>query len=276
MEQAKFIETVEGIKNKAIAQNKKISVDDIALELEKADIQLDEAQLKMVYAFLKTERIDIIDQEQMSVVLEDDGEECSWNQNEDGSADEFSNNETAVLAMYQEEVSGVCVLNDTQILECMNILADDTVENSVCKNTHDKLIHTFLKDVIRWVSNYQDGVVPMGDLIQEGNMTLMEAIFSFDYKKALESSNPTRKLKDYLKKAVISGAQGQIFEQESSNNVGMKIAGRVNAVNECAKSFYEEYGRKATVLEVADRMDMTEEEIKEIVDFSANKMEYIV
>lgn len=299
MEQAKFIETIELIKKKAVEQEKKISLAQIHEELERADLQLDEAQLKMVYAFLKTTQIEIVDDDDEDVILDEDTvkyftnasqeneeepsavvEEGNMSQNGDvvKASDEdkdLTDHEKEILQMYQDEVAGVPVMNDEQILECMKIMASSDSTKGQQDECRGKLVNTFLKDVIRWVANYKDGAVVMNDLIQEGNMAMMELIAGYDYAVALESTNPLRKLKDSVKKAVVGSAQGLIFEQESANNVGFKVAGRVNAVNECAKSIYEDFGRKATIAEVAEMMEMPEEEVREIVELSANKIEFI-
>lgn len=276
MEQQKFIETVEKIKEIAQAGGGKIHREEIDEKLQKEGMELDESQLKMVYAYLRTSKIEILDVDDISEVLGNSVEIISENAEETVTAEleetvpDMENREDEFVRLYQADIKDIPVLSEEELLEIMKRLAEG-------KNKADKeaVINTFLKDVVRWVKKYREGAVLMTDLIQEGNMGLMDGVESFDYGQALALENPVKKLREHLKKFVIKAAQNAIFSQESENNVGYKISGRVNAVNDCARELSEEFGRKVTIEEVAQKMEMSYEEIKEIADLSSNKIEYI-
>ncbi len=279
MEQQKFIETVEKIKESAQTNGGKIRQKEIDEKLRIEGMELNESQLKMVYAYLKTSKIQILDEEDVPEEkdAENPVEKNPGNVEEESTKDELEENvqdmenrEDEFVRLYQADLKDLPVLSEEELLEVMKRLATD-------KNKADMeaIINTFLKDVVRWVKNYREGAVLMTDLIQEGNMGLMEGVESFDYGQALNLENPVKKLRDFLRKSVIKAVQDAIYTQESENNVGYKISGRVNAVNDCARELAEDLGRKVTMEEVAEKMDMTFDEIKEIVDFSSNKIEYI-
>ncbi len=271
MEQQKFIETVEMIKDMAAANGNQISQAEIESTLVKAGMELSEEQLRLVYAYLKTSKVTVLGDEDVEAELEllkAEPEADSVENSEDDSTIEDKDDE--VVKMYQADIKAVTVLNEEEMLDVMKRLStnDD-------KSHREALINTFLKDVVRWVKDYAGGNVLMTDLIQEGNIGLMMAVAEFDYSAALSVEKPVKKLKDFLKKSVKDAALSIVYSQESENNVGYKIAGRVNAVNDCAKQLAEDFNRKVTIEEVAAEMKLSVEEVKEIVDLSSNKIEYI-
>ncbi len=189
--------------------------------------------------------------------------------------DSFENREAEFVRMYEEDLRGVPVLSDEQVLSVMQDIIKPVTTDEEAKKLQEKLINTYLKKVVSWLKAYEDTAVLMPDLIQDGNMALMETVKDFDYEGALNSDNPVRKLRDTVRKNVLKAAQASVYIQENENNVGYKIEGRVNAVNECAKQLSEEFSGKVTIAQVAEAMEMTEDDIRDIVKLTANKIEYI-
>lgn len=268
MEQQKFIETVELLKDKAESSGNKITKKEIDEMFTSDEMHLDASQLKMVYAYLKTSKIEIVDEEAPEPAEEDMA----------APVEEYEDKDMEFVRMYQADLKNVKTLPQEELIEAMK-----TPEEH-----REQIINTFLKDVIKWVKPYAGGTMLMSDLIQEGNMGLMEGAAAFNYEAAFaevsELKNAAeeqqdmavvKKLRDYLKKYVIKAAQAAAYEQESENNVGYKVAGRVNAINDCARELAEELGRKVTIDELCEKLEMTYEEVKEIVDLSSNKIEYI-
>lgn len=270
MEQKEFIEAVEKLRGIAEKNNNHIKKADIDKGLADSGINLDEKQLKMVYAYLKTSKITI---DEFDGTADITGADETGDMPEIADAADSEENymdDNEVVNMYLEDIRGIKTLSEEELLEAMKKLACGSDERTI-----ESVINTFLKNTVKWVKSFEEGAVLMTDLIQEGNMGLMSEVKSFDYKKALESGNPVRMLKDALKKAVIKAAADAVYEQDGENNVAYKIAGRVNAVNDCAKELSDELNRKVTIDEVAEKMDMSYDEIKEIIDLSSNKIEYI-
>lgn len=265
MDQKKFIKTIETVKEIAAVKGNKITKNEISDKIQTEGLNLDESQMNMVYAYLKTSKIDI---------LEESGEEANIEPMDESLETEevstLEEKDDEVVKLYQADIKNVIVLNEEELLDVMKKMSQKPD-----KNAAEKIVNTFLKDVVRWVKKYSEGGVLMTDLIQEGNMGLMLAVNDFDYAVALNQDEPVKKLKEELKKSVIKFAQNALYSQESESNVGYKIAGRVNAVNDCAKQMSEDFGRKVTVEEIAQEMNMTYEEVKEIVELSSNKIEFI-
>lgn len=268
MERQKFIETIERIKEKAEFGGNKITWKQMNEMFSSDEMYLDESQLKTVCAYLKSVGIEIID----GGVLEETEEKAAV------SEKEFGDRDLEFVRMYQADLKNVKELSQEELIEAMKAQEEH----------REQIIHTFLKDVIKWVKPYAGGIMLMSDLIQEGNMGLMEGAAAFDYEavfaetvgvekgsKEQQDMAAVRKLREYLKKTVIRAAQTAVYAQESENNVGYKAAGRVNAVNDCARNLAEDMGRKVTMEELAKKLEMTYEEVKEIVDLSSDSIEYI-
>lgn len=272
MEQQKFIETVEMIKDIAAENGNRISQSEIAGKLSDAGMELSDAQLRMVYAYLKTSKVSVLGDDdvwtEMDLLKADQDDDT--NESDESQKVTIEDKDDEVVKMYQADIKSVTALSEEEIIAAMKRLKDG--QN---KQDAEALVNTFLKDVVRWVKEYAGGSVLMTDLIQEGNIGLMIGVAEFDYAGALMQDKPVKKLKVYLKKSVKNAAMNIVYMQESENNVSYKIAGRVNAVNDCAKQLAEGFGRKVTLEELAGEMNMSVDEIKEIVDFSSNKIEYI-
>ncbi len=281
MEQQKFIQTVERIRERAQSNANIIAINEIRDIFLSEELQLDDSQLKMVYAYLKTSGIQIADANEEDLEPEEDEED---KENDGASQEEYTERDLEFVRMYQSDIRHIGILSFDELAEAMK----SPVEY------REQIINTFLKDVVKWVKPYAGVSVFMSDLIQEGNMGLMEGVAAFDYAAALEreksagsdgsltekehaqpEQGAVKALRNFLKKSVVKAAQAAVYAQESENNVGYKIAGRVNAVNDCAKELSEEFGRKVTMEELADKLELTYEEVKEIVDLSSNKIEYI-
>lgn len=273
MEQQKFIETVELLRKKAEENDNKITKKEIEELFSSREIHLDESQMKMVYAYFRTSKVEVIGG--------DVEKRKNFHENEFRKQDEeYEDRDKEFVRMYQSDIRGVRALTQSELMEAMK----------KPEEFREQIINTYLKDVVKWVKPYACETVLMSDLIQEGNIGLMEGVAEFNYEaalcaqeekmppsdeKPLEECAAVKKLRDYLKESVIQAAQAAIYAQEGENNVGYKIAGRVNAVNDCAKELSEDLGRRVTLEELADKLEMTYEEVKEIVDLSSNKIEYI-
>ena len=66
-----------------------------------------------------------------------------------------------------------------------------------------------------------------------------------------------------------------IDEQMDSNKISGKVLNKVNYVNDWAVRLKEELGRKPSVKEVAERMGVSEDIVREAVSLSAEAIEDI-
>ena len=77
-------------------------------------------------------------------------------------------------------------------------------------------------------------------------------------------------------KGEVEGCLSMIIdEQSASNKVTGKVLSKVNLVNDWAARLKEELGRKPTASEVAEKMGVSVETVKEAIQLSAENIENI-
>ena len=95
----------------------------------------------------------------------------------------------------------------------------------------------------------------MADLIQEASLELMmlaDEGFEDSFEKLLESRIRVR-------------MEEIINDQKKEADIEEEMLARVNVLQEVSKSMAEELGREAKLSELAERMKMTEDEVREIM-----------
>ena len=119
----------------------------------------------------------------------------------------------------------------------------------------ERLIEGNLRRALMSVQEYINRGVPMADLIQEASMELMMLVdegFEDSFEKLLESRIRVR-------------LEEVINEQKSEINIEEVMLARVNVLQEVSKELAERLGREPKLNELADRMQMTEDDVREIM-----------
>ena len=177
------------------------------------------------------------------------------NENESGNVDdEFNNaneelNPEDIYRVYMEEIAAIppCSEEETE-----KLLGEIRSGN---KAARERLIEGNLKNALFFVQDYINKGVPMADLIQEASMELMmlaDEGFEGSFEKLLESRIRVR-------------MEEIINDQKKETDIEEEMLARVNVLQEVSKSMAEELGREAKLSELAERMKMTEDEVREIM-----------
>ena len=169
-----------------------------------------------------------------------------WNQEEAGQEnfeqDSFEN-------LYLEELAAIEPCSEE---ETRQLIAK--IRNGDAK-ARERLIEGNLKKALFFVQDYINQGVPLSDLIQEASMELMllaDEGFEGSFETLLESRIRVR-LEEVVK------------EQKSEADIEEEMLARVNVLQEVSKTMAEQLGREATLAELAERMKMTEDEVREIM-----------
>lgn len=169
-----------------------------------------------------------------------------WNQEEAGQEnfeqDSFEN-------VYLEELAAIEPCSEE---ETRQLIAK--IRNGDAK-ARERLIEGNLKKALFFVQDYINQGVPLSDLIQEASMELMllaDEGFEGSFETLLESRIRVR-LEEVVK------------EQKSEADIEEEMLARVNVLQEVSKTMAEQLGREATLAELAERMKMTEDEVREIM-----------
>ena len=177
------------------------------------------------------------------------------NENESGNVDdEFNNaneelNPEDIYRVYMEEIAAIPPCSEE---ENEKLLGEIRSGN---KAARERLIEGNLKNALFFVQDYINKGVPMADLIQEASMELMmlaDEVFEGSFEKLLESRIRVR-------------MEEIINDQKKEADIEEEMLARVNVLQEVSKSMAEELGREAKLSELAERMKMTEDEVREIM-----------
>ena len=177
------------------------------------------------------------------------------NENESENVDdEFNNaneelNPEDIYRVYMEEIAAIPPCSEE---ENEKLLGEIRSGN---KAARERLIEGNLKNALFVVQDYINKGVPMADLIQEASMELMmlaDEGFEGSFEKLLESRIRVR-------------MEEIINDQKKETDIEEEMLARVNVLQEVSKSMAEELGREAKLSELAERMKMTEDEVREIM-----------
>lgn len=127
-----------------------------------------------------------------------------------------------------------------------------------------RLIEGKLKAVLAIAKEYADRGVFMNDLVQEANMALTLYVQQFcAAAKTFDAG---------LEAAVRKALDQAVAEQHQEKEIKEIMAARVNVLQDISKMMAEELGREATLAELAEKMKMTEDEIKDIMQLTISAL----
>ena len=164
-----------------------------------------------------------------------------------------------VFQMYLEEIKEI---ESCDAAENETLLRQFREGNRAVK---DRLVEGNLKLVLEIVRDYLGRGVPGGDLVQEANMALLLAVG--EYEEGIFEDYVRDKVKDALQAAV----EDQSREQEAAE----KVLGHVNRLKDVSQEMAKELGREASVEELADRMRLTGDEVREIMKLTLDAMSVV-
>ena len=168
--------------------------------------------------------------------------------------DEFNNSEEDLSAediyrVYMEEIAAIPPCSEAENAKLLGEIRNGN------KAARERLIEGNLKNALFFVQEYINKGVPMADLIQEASLELMmmaDEGFEGSFEKLLESRIRVR-------------MEEIINDQKKEADIEEEMLARVNVLQEVSKSMAEELGREAKLSELAERMKMTEDEVREIM-----------
>ena len=120
----------------------------------------------------------------------------------------------------------------------------------------------YLPKVVEEAVRLHHPEVFIGDMIQEGNIALMVALKEI----------PKEKDEEEILEQVRAGMMASLESQTEVKRRDHKMVEKVTELDEAIKSMKEEYGRKVSVDEVAERLGISEDEIEDILKLAGEEV----
>src|SRR5947208_7881603 len=118
----------------------------------------------------------------------------------------------------------------------------------------DTLVRSNLRFVVSVAKKYQNQGVSLSDLINEGNLGLIRAAHKFDETKGI-------KFISYAVWWIRQSILQALAEQSRIVRVPLNRAGTLHRIGKRASTLLQELGRQPTNIEIADGLDISEDEV---------------
>lgn len=126
----------------------------------------------------------------------------------------------------------------------------------------ERLLEGMLRYVIELAGEYRDRGLLMGDLVQEANLALLMAVETY------ESGD----FHELVRRQAVAAMEEALAQQKQQKEVQEELVARINVLQKVSQVLAKELDREPTVEELADKMKMTEEEIRMIMKETLNAM----
>ena len=155
------------------------------------------------------------------------------------------------VKMYLKEIGKVPLLSAEEEVE----LAKRMQENDAAAKK--RLSEANLRLVVSIAKRYVGRGMLFLDLIQEGNLGLMKAVEKFDYQKGFKFST-------YATWWIRQSITRAIADQARTIRIPVHMVETINKLTRMQRMLLQELGREPTPSEIAERMGVTEERVREI------------
>ncbi|MFN8522676.1 MAG: RNA polymerase sigma factor RpoD [Chloroflexota bacterium] len=120
-----------------------------------------------------------------------------------------------------------------------------------------ELIQANLRLVVSVARRYMNRGIPLGDLIQEGNIGLMRAVEKFDYRRGFKFST-------YATWWIRQAVSRALADHARTIRVPVHMVESINKYVRVSSTLQQELGREPTAQEIADAMEVTPDRVREI------------
>src|SRR5512143_1920373 len=125
----------------------------------------------------------------------------------------------------------------------------------------DKLVRSNLRFVVSVAKKYQNQGVSLADLINEGNLGLIRAAHKFDETKGIKFISYAVW---WIRQAILQA----LAEQSRIVRVPLNRAGTLHRIGKRSSALLQELGREPTPSEIAEGMDISQEEVAKTLSIS--------
>ena len=241
---------------KALIEKGKVSgklathdIDNVILEIEGFDVD----DIEKLYELIESNSIEIIDDigDEMLDALSMDIESTKT-PDEESPADAKAMAIDDPVKVYLKEIGRVPLLTSEEEIE----LAIRISEND--QEAKQRLSEANLRLVVSIAKRYVGRGMQFLDLIQEGNLGLIKAVDKFDYTKGFKFST-------YATWWIRQAITRAIADQARTIRIPVHMVETINKVKKTNSQLLHENGRDPTAEEIAEKLDMPVEKVREIL-----------
>lgn len=218
-------------------------------------MSLSDGQMDLVYDYLVQNRIHVLDGE--------DAGEADTLREADWQEQPLEQEDADYLSMYLDDLKLLPVYTEEE----QSKIREQALQGE--KQAMERLIHIYLPRVVDVARLYTGQGLVLEDLIGEGNIGLAAGV------EILQCLDLAEEVDGFLMKMVMDAMESAVAAQFEAAEFDNKILERVNDIHEKAKELSGELRRKVTPAELALELDMTEDEVREAVQYAGNDMPYI-
>ena len=224
------------------------------------EMKLDEEQYDLIVQIIEKSDIDIlrvqedeVPERELASIEEENSEEADL-ENIDLTIPDSVNLEDPVR-MYLKEIGKVPLLTAEEEIE----LAKRMEEGD--EDAKKRLAEANLRLVVSIAKRYVGRGMLFLDLIQEGNLGLIKAVEKFDYRKGFKFST-------YATWWIRQAITRAIADQARTIRIPVHMVETINKLVRVSRQLLQELGREPTPEEIADKMDIPVERVREIIKIS--------
>src|SRR4051812_43270986 len=194
------------------------------------------------------------------------------------SAERESESFSEALPLYLQEIGRVPLLTGAAEVELAMAIeagaeAADRLKDGVQRSPDDlelladvvdrgtlarrRLVESNLRLVVSVARRYMNRGIPLGDLIQEGNIGLMRAVEKFDYRRGFKFST-------YATWWIRQAVSRALADHSRTIRVPVHMVENINKYVRVASSLQQQLGREPTALEIGEAMEVPPERVREI------------
>ena len=224
------------------------------------EMKLDEEQYDLIVQIIEKSDIDIlrvqedeVPERELASIEEENSEEADL-ENIDLTIPDSVNIEDPVR-MYLKEIGKGPLLTADEEIE----LAKRMEEGD--EDAKKRLAEANLRLVVSIAKRYVGRGMLFLDLIQEGNLGLIKAVEKFDYRKGFKFST-------YATWWIRQAITRAIADQARTIRIPVHMVETINKLVRVSRQLLQELGREPTPEEIADKMDIPVERVREIIKIS--------
>ncbi len=156
------------------------------------------------------------------------------------------------VRMYLKEIGKVNLLSAQDEVELAKRIEEGDVE------ARRELTNANLRLVVSIAKRYVGKGMAFLDLIQEGNLGLLKAVEKFDYTKGYKFST-------YATWWIRQAITRAIADQARTIRIPVHMVETINKIMRTSRVLVQELGRDPTTAEIAEKLNMSEEKVTEIL-----------